>query len=170
MDVRLSLPSITGRASIPKRGDPHDWNTWDRYQTIHEKRLADHEFVDRSQPHTLEFTEDKASGRLHLLGYLYCLRGVVLEVDKHLDTRYVGRVLKVRGERYRYVAWIREGHPVLRYHNMHQYDDYYHHRVFDPRTGEQILYERLERYQFPTLSEVIDEIEVVTRALDTQTA
>lgn len=105
---------------------------------------------------------------MYLRGYLYCRRGVVLEVDKHLDSRYVGASLKaqVRGVRYRYAAWIPGGHPVLRYHNMHYYDDSYHHRVFDPRTGEQILYERIERYQFPTLSEVIDEVEVVTRMLE----
>lgn len=160
MDVGLS------RSSIPERKDPHGWNTWDRYQTIHEKRLAGHEFVDHSQPHTLEFTQDAATGRVHLLGYLYCLRGVVLEVDKHLDSRYFGALLKVRGVRYRYAAWIPGGHPVLRYHNMHHYDDFYHHRVFDPHTGKRIFSEQIERYQFPTLSEVIDEIEVVTRALE----
>ena len=52
-------------------------------------------------------------------------------------------------------------------HNIHFYDDC-HHRVFDPRTGEEILYETLKRYQFPTLSEVIDEIEVVMRELERQ--
>ena len=170
MDVRLPHPSIPERSSIPERGDPHDWKTWDRYQTIHEKRLAGHEFIDHSQPHTLEFVHDADTGRVLLCGRVYCLRGVVLEVDKELETRYMASSLKVRGVTYRYAAWIPGGHPVLRYHNIHYYDDYYHHRVFDPRTGEQVLYERLERYQFPTLSEVIDEIDVVTRTLDTQTA
>ena len=93
-----------------------------------------------------------------------------MEVDKHLDIRYVGTSLKVRGVRYRYAAWIPGGHPVLRYHNMHYYDDFYHHRVFDPHTGRRILSEQLERYQFPTLSEVIDEIEVVTRTLESPAA
>ncbi len=99
---------------------------------------------------------------------MFCHRGIVLEVDKRLETRYIGGLLKVRGISYRYAAWVPDGHPVLRYHNVHFYDDDYHHRVFDPRTGEEILYETLKRYQFPTLSEVIDEIEVVTRVLEGQ--
>ena len=97
---------------------------------------------------------------------MFCHRGVVLEVDKRLETRYIGGLRKVRGISYRYVAWVPDGHPVLRYHNVHFYDDDYHHRVFDPRTGEEILYETLKRHQFPTLSEVIDELEVVTRVLE----
>lgn len=55
---------------------------------------------------------------------------------------------------------------VLRYHNIHERDTDFHHRVYDPLTGEQVLYETLERHQFPTLSEVIDEIEEVTRVLE----
>ena len=86
------------------------------------------------------------------------------------DVEGVGTSLKVRGVRYRYAAWIPGGHPVLRYHNMHYDDDFYHHRVFDPHTGRRILSERLARYQFPTLSEVIDEIEVVTRSLESPAA
>ena len=57
------------------------------------------------------------------------------------------------------------GHPVLRYHNVHINDEDYHHRVFDPQTGDPVLYERLERYQFPTMTEVLDEIEKVVRTM-----
>jgi len=42
----------------------------------------------------------------------------------------------------------------------------YHHRVFDPNTGEQIFYETLTRFQFPTFSEVLDEVELLTRELE----
>ena len=55
---------------------------------------------------------------------------------------------------------------VLRYHNIHQYDSDYHHRVFDPLTDREVLYETLERNQFPTLSEVIDEIAEITSVLE----
>ena len=55
---------------------------------------------------------------------------------------------------------------VLRYHNVHLRDSDYHHRVFNPLTGDEVFYERLERHQFPTLSEVIDELEVITRVLE----
>ena len=44
---------------------------------------------------------------------------------------------------------------------MHRNDSDYHHRVFNWRTGEQVLHETLERYQFPTLSEVLDEVQAV---------
>ncbi len=160
MDVRLS------RSLISDRKDPHDWNTWHHYETIHYKRIDEHPFIDRSRPHTLTFTEDEAA-RILLTGRVFCHRGIVLEVDKLLETRYIGGLRKVRGISYRYAAWIEGGHPVLRYHNIHLYDDDYHHRVFHPRTGEKVLYETLERYQFPTLSEVIDEVELVTRVLET---
>ena len=50
---------------------------------------------------------------------------------------------------------------MLRYHNTHLNDDDYHHRVFNWRTGDEVLYERLERHQFPTLAEVLDEVQAV---------
>ena len=55
---------------------------------------------------------------------------------------------------------------MLRYHNMHANDAHYHHRVYDPRTGEEILYERLHRRQFPILDEVLDELEIVAGLLE----
>ena len=99
-------------------------------------------------------------------GLVFCLGGVTLEVDKSLRQAYVGNSLKVRGVRYRYVAWIPRGSqqgkaPVLRYHNIHRNDQDYHHRVFNPQTGELVGYETLRRFQFPTLGEIIDEIAVV---------
>ena len=38
--------------------------------------------------------------------------------------------------------------------------------MVDPRTGEEILYERIHRHQFPTFSEVLDELEIVAELLD----
>ncbi len=154
------------RSSIPPRNDPHDWNSWDHYRTIHEERLANHPFIDPSQPHTLEFTFDEDEGILLLNGQVYCLNDVILEVEKWYETRYFGRILRVRAFSYRYVAWVKNGNSILRYHNIHVNDSYYHHRVFDWRTGEQILYERLERYQFPTFPEVLDELDALTRDME----
>jgi hypothetical protein len=104
-------------------------------------------------------------------GRVYCKRGVVLEVEKTLETTYSGGNLRVRGSSYRYAAWIPRGHGVvptmvLRYHNIHERDSDYHHRVFNPLTGEQEFHEKLKRYQFPTLSEVIDEIAEITNVLE----
>ena len=160
MDVRLS------RAGIHDRGtDPHDWNTWDRYKFIHEKRLSEHQFVDHRTPDTLRYS-DLGSSLIRMTGLVFCLGGVTLEVDKSLRQAYVGNSLKVRGVRYRYVAWLPRGSqqgkaPVLRYHNIHRNDQDYHHRVFNPQTGELVGYETLRRFQFPTLGEIIDEIAVV---------
>lgn len=52
MDVRLS------RAKAPiGKGDPHDWNTYDHYRTIHEKYVDDHFFVDHARTNQLQFKE-----------------------------------------------------------------------------------------------------------------
>ncbi len=158
MDAGLS------RSSIPERNDPHEWNTWDHYQTIHERRIAGHDFINHSKPNTLVFTEYEDEGVLALEGEIYCSGDVVLEVEKWFAIRYFGSLRKVRCFSYRYVAFVRGGNSLLRYHNVHSNDDDYHHRVFNPETGEQVLYERLERYQFPLLTEILDELELITRA------
>lgn len=159
MDASLS------RAGIPVRADPHDWNTWDHYLTIHQRRLADHPFIDHSIPNTLEFLETGPEGNLLLSGWVFCFRKVVLEVEKWYQRRYFGRLRKVRCYSYRYSAWIQGGHPVLRYHNVHRNDDEYHHRVFNPLTGAETGYETLRRDQFPLFTEVLDEVEFITRPL-----
>ncbi len=100
-----------------------------------------------------------------LEGDVHCSRGVTLRVEKRFESRYSGGLRRIRCYSYRYAAWVTGGNPVLRYHNVHQNDDDYHHRVFDPLTGEEVFYERLERYQFPLFNEVLDEIELVTRPL-----
>jgi hypothetical protein len=155
------------RAGIVRKRDPHDWNSYDHYQTIHEKRLAEHPFVDESGPNTVEFVFIKLGGILFLRqrGRVYCKRNVILEVEKEFETRRRGNVLQVRGVRYRYVAWVENDGRVLRYHNLHADPNEYHHRAFDPITDQEILYERLIRVQFPTFSEVLDEIEFLTRKL-----
>lgn len=162
MDARLS------RSRIVRKRDPHDWNSYDHYRTIHEKRLAEHPFVDESQPNTLEFkfVEDQGVRLLLHEGRVYCKRGVILEVEKWFACRYAGEILQVKCILYRYVAWIKNGHPILRYHNLHENHDEYHHRVFDPQTGKPILYETLTRSQFPLFSEVLDEIDLVMQHLE----
>ena len=54
----------------------------------------------------------------------------------------------------------------MRYHNVHRNDDDYHHRVFNWGTGDEVLYERLERHQFPTLGEVLDEVQAAYLAFE----
>ena len=85
-------------------------------------------------------------------------------MEKRFDDQMKGSLLQVRGKTYRYVAWVQGLHPLLRYHNTHLYDDDYHHRVFNWRTGDEVLYETLVRHQFPTMSEVLDEVQAVYQA------
>lgn len=120
--------------------------------------------MNREEPNSLRFTEER--GEILLKGQVYCLHDVVLEVENRFEMRYSGQLLRVRGYSFRYAAWVQHGESALRYHNIHQNDDDYHHRVFDPRTGEEILYERLHRHQFPTFSEVLDELEIVAGLLE----
>ena len=54
---------------------------------------------------------------------------------------------------------------MLKYHNLHKDKDEYHHRIYDPETGIEIVHEVLERYQFPVFSEVLDELEYLSRSL-----
>ncbi len=159
MDASLS------RASIPERNDPHDWNTWDHYRNIHERRISEHPFIDHSTPNTLKFLETGDEGVLSLQGRVYCFQSVALEMEKWYESQYFGHLRKVRCYSYRYAAWVQGGHRVLRYHNVHRNDAEYHHRVFNPLTGEEAGYERLFRYQFPLFTEVLDELELVTRPL-----
>ncbi len=74
----------------------------------------------------------------------------MLEVDKWFEARYFGSTLRVRCHTYTYIGWLPGEHLLLKYHNVHRDRGDYIHRVYDPATGKQILYERLERYQFPT--------------------
>lgn len=83
-----------------------------------------------------------------------------------LETRLQGHAKRVRGFSYVYVAWVQGHHPILRYHNIHERDADYHHRVFNWRTGKEVSYETLQRFQFPTLSEVLDEVERAVAAFE----
>lgn len=162
MDAGLS------RAGIVQPNDPHDWNSFDHYRTIHEKRLAEHPFVDETRQDTLEFTMHEFEGVVFMsqVGQVYCRHGVILEVEKWFETREVGTLLQIRCFSYRYVAWTQGGSSILRYHNLHDDDNEYIHRVFNPQDGSQVLYETLTREQFPLFTDVLDEAEYLTQALD----
>ena len=69
-------------------------------------------------------------------------------------------MLQVRGRIYRYIGYIPGDAWVLKYHNLHEDQDEYIHRVRDPATGR-VQSETLARSQFPVMSEVLDELEVL---------
>ena len=89
----------------------------------------------------------------------------MLEVEKWFETRYFGNTLRVRCHTYTYIGWLPGEHLLLKYHNLHADPNDYIHRVYHPDTGKQILYERLERYQFPIFPEVLDELEYLAQSL-----
>ena len=91
---------------------------------------------------------------------------MVLQVTKKFDTRYDARGrMYVRCHSYNYVGYVPGRHLLLKYHNLHADPNEYIHRVYDPATGGEILYETLHRYQFPTFPEVLDELECLSQTL-----
>ena len=152
------------RSGIVRNNDPHGWNSYENYLIVHEKSLAEHPFIDESRPNTIKFEDAEFQSELpKISGQCFCQRGVIVEVTKEFETRYVGNILQVRAYSYIYVARIEGVGLVLKYHNHHANPAAYIHRAYNPETGEQILYEELTRSQFPVFSEVLDEAELLTR-------
>lgn len=149
------------RSSLPYQRDPHDWNTWDHYLTIHESRLSQHPFVVSD---TLAFTNE-GEGVILLRGAVQCQKNVLLDVGKWFETRFSGNNLRIRCHTYVYIGWLRGEHLLLKYHNIHRDRDEYHHRIYDPATGVEVFHEVLERYQFPLFTEVLDELQTLTQDL-----
>ena len=101
-----------------------------------------------------------------LQGFVQCWKEVRLLVTKKFDIRHDGTGrMYVRCYSYRYIGFVPGGRSLLKYHNLHDNPDDYIHRVYDPATGEQVLYETLHRYQFPTFPEVLDELEYLAESL-----
>lgn len=140
----------------------HEWNTWQNYRHINDRRLAEHPFVKSS-----EFTFDQVSveGDLFIImdGIVDCRDNVILEVTKVFETKRQGPGrgrLYVRGLSYRYNAWVKGGHNIVRYDNGHDLDEYHGHR-FNPNTGELITRRPMSRDEFPLFTEVLDEIQEI---------
>ncbi len=94
-----------------------------------------------------------------------CRKNVMLEVEKWFEARYFGSTFRVRCHTYTYIGWLPGEHLLLKYHNLHSDPDDYIQRVYDPMTGEQVLYESLRRYQFPTFPQVLDELADLARGV-----
>lgn len=138
----------------------HGWNTFENYKHINERRLDEHPFVENSE---VTFSEIEAEGGLFIVmdAIVHCRKNVILEVTKYFETMRRGRGegrLYVRTQSYRYNAWIRGKHNILRYDNAHDLDDYHGHR-YDPSTGNLITRSPMSREEFPLFSEVLDELQ-----------
>ena len=89
-----------------------------------------------------------------------------MQVTKKFYVRYDGRGrMYVRCYSYNYVGYVPGRHLLLKYHNLHADPNEYVHRVYDPVTGKETLYETLQRYQFPIFPEVLDELEYLAQSL-----
>ena len=100
-----------------------------------------------------------------LRGTVQCQNNVLLDVVKWFDTRYSGSTMRVRRHTYVYIGWLQGEHLLFKYHNVHSNRDEYHHRIYDPSTGDEVFHEVIERYQFPLFTEVLDELQTLTQGL-----
>jgi hypothetical protein len=153
-------------ASIPpnaRTADRHGWNRYERYRQIHERVLSQDFPYLTPDSINITFEELETAGGefwVHIYGWVYCPKGVVLEVEKYLETerRGPGRgTVYVRGVSYRYNAWIEGKHNILRYDNGHSLDDFHGH-WYDLETGREIRQKALTRNEFPLMSEVLTEL------------
>lgn len=97
-----------------------------------------------------------------LEGVIICLGGITLEVRKEiqiLDGR--GMAAWVRTRRFRYHAWIRGGHNILRYESAHEHREHAHKHVYDSfgYGAEIAVIELPAEEEVPTLAEVIRELQ-----------
>ena len=71
---------------------------------------------------------------------------------------------EVRGLRYRYHVRVGGRGNLLRYDNSHGFDEFHRHEYVFP-TEDQRPLETLTREEFPTLIEVIDEVQALAADL-----
>ncbi len=97
-------------------------------------------------------------------GDITCEGGIVVRVSKTLESQ--GGTDRVRTVHYNYNAHMPGGGNILRYDNSHlgSPDEYHRHR-YDTGTWEQIgPTEIIDRDAFPTLIEMVSEVEDLVRA------
>ena len=152
------------RAGIPPGADLHGWQSWDNYRTVQDVRLAQNPFVVRYLD-TLAIDLDSDAGNLIIRGVVHCKNHVALRVSLSFEYDDRHSPHRVRCHRFAYIGWQIGGNLLLKYHNLHANPDEYIHRVYDPTTGKEQLYETLHRYQFPTFFEVLDELECLAQVL-----
>ena len=145
--------------------DPHDWNSWDNYLEIHDKRVEEHPFVlENSLSWTFIGDADRPEA-IVLEGGLICNRGVVIRVLKALDCRQAHGRLEVRGRLYEYNAHFAGHHNILRYDNSHldEPNDFHRH-LFDLATGQEVDLSHITRAAMPTLAGFVAEVAALVEA------
>ena len=111
---------------------------------------------------TLVFELSEDEGILTLTGYVQCIADAVLYVTKHFEISYDNNhQMSVRCYRYRYIGCLEGNRWLLKYHNLHDDPNEYIHRVHNPEDANNPFTETLQRYQFPTFPEVLDEFQTL---------
>jgi hypothetical protein len=98
-----------------------------------------------------------------LEGSIVCLDGVTLDVRKEIEVLAGrGMIATVQTRRFRYHAWVRDVHNILRYESAHEHRAYAHKHVYDPfGFGAEVgVIELATEDKVPTLAEVIRELQV----------
>jgi Family of unknown function (DUF6516) len=138
----------------------HDWNAWDHYQSIHDKRIQDFDhFIVENRLIAVPTTN-----KVVWQGTLLCGHGIEIHVHKVQDkrTRPDGQP-EVRTVRYKYQAMRRENDRVVtlvRYDNSehHGQPDPHHRHGYDAQGGQIDPPEHVGEDSWPTLGDVIQEV------------
>lgn len=97
-----------------------------------------------------------------LEGVIVYLGGITLEVRKEIQVlEGRGMAARVQTRRFRYHAWVRGAHNILRYESAHEHREHTHKHVYDTfGTGrESDVIELPSEDSIPTLAEVIRELQ-----------
>jgi len=137
----------------------HGPNRLANYLDVHESWMADllaEGFVVEDQCH---FTF--LPSVVLLQGIIICLDGITLEVFKEiavLEGR--GMTARVQTRAFRYHAWVRGVHNILRYESAHEHRRLAHKHVYDTfGTGRDTVTDLVDEDTVPTLGEVIRELQ-----------
>src|SRR5690349_11267636 len=143
--------------------NPHQWNNWENYRTIHEGYMEFHPFVIEDHLEWKIVGDPYLPDAIWLVGYIICKQGVHIDVRKLLETRLVGHgQLQVRGLRYSYNAYIPGQSNILRYDNGHADPDEFHRHEFDLSTSREKLPRTiLARQEMPTLAQFLEEVAAI---------
>jgi hypothetical protein len=98
-----------------------------------------------------------------LQGTIVCLDALTLEVDKEIAVLDgSGMNARVQTRRFRYHAWVRGAHNILRYESAHDHRPHAHKHVYNTfGGGQELTTTDLENEEaIPTLGEVIRELQL----------
>ncbi|MGH7653643.1 MAG: hypothetical protein ACREN6_03175, partial [Gemmatimonadaceae bacterium] len=134
---------------------------FENYLAVHDKwmtRFLDDGFVVEDR---CEFTFLPPT--ILLQGAIICLNGLTLEVEKEIAILGGTRMdARVQTRRFRYHAWVRGMHNILRYESAHDHRPHAHkheYNTFGDGRESRVL-DLLDEDEIPTLGEVVAELQL----------